>query len=83
LPVVGTVPAIKPASAMSKTRAIGVLGPRATVRQAYVDDLAARVAGDCRVILHGSAELVELAEAKLRGESLSPAAFAAVLDGLF
>ncbi len=83
LPVVGTVPAIKPAAAMSKTRAIGVLGTRATVRQAYVDDLAARFAGDCRVIRHGSAELVELAEAKLRGESLSPAAFAAVLDGLF
>ena len=46
LPVVGTVPAIKPAAAMSETRAIGVLGTRATVRQAYVDDLAARFAGD-------------------------------------
>jgi glutamate racemase len=50
---------------------IGVLGTRATVRQAYVDDLAARFAGDCRVIRHGSAELVELAEARLRGETPS------------
>ncbi|WP_343528728.1 glutamate racemase [Sphingomonas sp.] len=83
LSVVGTVPAIKPAAAMSVTRTIGVLGTRATVRQAYVDDLATRFAGDCRVIRHGSAPLVELAEAKLRGEALSAEAFAAVLDGLF
>ncbi|CAM3255707.1 glutamate racemase [Sphingomonas zeae] len=83
LPVVGTVPAIKPAAAMSETRTIGVLGTRATVRQAYVDDLAARFAGDCRVIRHGSAELVELAEAKLRGEALSAESFGAVLEGLF
>src|SRR4051794_14936054 len=37
LPVVGTVPAIKPAAAQSKTRVIGVLGTEATVRQPYVD----------------------------------------------
>src|SRR5881227_632480 len=37
LPIVGTVPAIKPAAAASKTRAIGVLGTDATVRQPYVD----------------------------------------------
>ena len=65
LPVVGTVPAIKPAAEMSKTRVIGVLGTEATVRQPYVDDLAARFAADCTVIRHGSPELVELAEAKL------------------
>jgi glutamate racemase len=70
LPIVGTVPAIKPAAAISTSRAIGVLGTAATVRQAYVDDLAARFAGDCRVIRHGSAELVTLAEAKLRGETV-------------
>src|SRR5215207_4875682 len=40
VPVVGTVPAIKPAAEMSKTRMIGVLGTEATVRQAYVDNLA-------------------------------------------
>ncbi|OWK29769.1 glutamate racemase [Sphingomonas mucosissima] len=71
IPIVGTVPAIKPAAERSRTRTIGVLGTAATVRQAYVDDLAARFAGDCRVIRHGSAELVTLAEAKLRGESVS------------
>ena len=68
LPVVGTVPAIKPAAEMSKTRVIGVLGTEATVRQPYVDDLAAKFAADCTIIRHGSPELVELAEAKLAGE---------------
>ncbi len=82
LPIVGTVPAIKPAAAASVTRTIGVLGTEATVRQAYVDDLTARFAADCKVIRYGSAELVELAEAKLRGDALDPARFGAVLAGL-
>lgn len=81
--VVGTVPAIKPAAEMSKTRVIGVLGTNATVRQPYVDDLAARFAADCTVLRHGSAELVELAEAKLRGEQPPRERLAAVLAGLF
>jgi glutamate racemase len=71
LPVVGTVPAIKPAAEMSRTRVIGVLGTEATVRQPYVDDLAGKFASDCTIIRHGSPELVELAEAKLAGEEIS------------
>src|SRR6478735_5482376 len=65
VPIVGTVPAIKPAAEISRTRVIGVLGTDATVRQPYVDDLAARFAADCVVLRHGSAELVEMAEAAL------------------
>jgi len=71
IPVVGTVPAIKPAAELSKSRVIGVLGTEATVRQPYVDDLAARFAADCTVIRHGSPELVELAETKLAGQDIS------------
>ncbi len=74
IPVVGTVPAIKPAAEFSTSRVIGVLGTEATVRQPYVDDLAARFASDCAVIRHGSAELVKLAEAKLAGQPVSPEA---------
>src|SRR4030095_7812529 len=69
--VVGTVPAIKPAAELSKSRVIGVLGTEATVRQPYVDNLAARFASDCIVIRHGSPELVELAEAKLARRPVS------------
>jgi glutamate racemase len=71
LPVVGTVPAIKPAAELSQSRVIGVLGTQATVRQPYVDDLAAKFAADCTIIRHGSPQLVELAEAKLAGQEVS------------
>lgn len=81
--VVGTVPAIKPAAEASVTRTIGVLGTAATVRQPYVDDLAARFAGDCRVLRHGSAELVDLAERTLRGQEVADGEFSAAIAGLF
>jgi glutamate racemase len=83
VPIVGTVPAIKPAALLSETRVIGVLGTEATVRQPYVDDLAQRFAGDCIVLRHGSAELVEIAEASLEGVAPLPERMRAVLAGLF
>ena len=83
LPIVGTVPAIKPAAETSKTRVIGVLGTEATVRQPYVDDLAAKFAADCTLIRHGSPELVELAEAKLGGEQVSVEAVRAAAQPMF
>src|SRR5690349_24389608 len=83
LPVVGTVPAIKPAAEMSKTRVIGVLGTEATVRQPYVDDLAAKFASDCTIIRHGSPELVQLAEAKLGGDEVSVDAVKAATQPMF
>src|SRR5215470_8605006 len=83
LPVVGTVPAIKPAAELSKTRVIGVLGTEATVRQPYVDDLAAKFASDCTIIRHGSPELVELAEAKLAGDEVALGAVKAAVQPMF
>jgi glutamate racemase len=83
VPVVGTVPAIKPAARLSKTRVIGVLGTDATVRQPYVDRLSAEFASDCQVIRHGSAELVAIAEAKLRGETIDRDAVKSAIAGLF
>ncbi|MEN3971192.1 glutamate racemase [Sphingomicrobium sp. XHP0235] len=72
VPVVGTVPAIKPAAERSRTRVIGVLGTQATVRQPYVDALASDFAGDCTVLRYGSPTLVELAERRLSGREISP-----------
>lgn len=82
LPVVGTVPAIKPAALASKSRVIGVLGTAATIRQPYVDRLSAEFAGDCTVLRHAAPELVLAAEAKLRGEGVDPATIADALDAL-
>ena len=83
VPVVGTVPAIKPAAEMTKSGVIGVLGTEATIRQPYVDDLATEFASHCTVIRHGSPELVALAEAKLAGESVSVADVRAAALRLF
>ena len=82
IPIVGTVPAIKPAAELSRSRVIGVLGTQATVRQPYVDDLAARFAADCTIHRHGSPELVELAEAKLRGEDVAVERVRAAIEPL-
>ncbi|WP_188236998.1 glutamate racemase [Sphingopyxis sp. LK2115] len=82
LPIVGTVPAIKPAAAMTRTGVIGVLGTEATVRQPYVDDLSARFAGDRTVLRHGSPGLVTGAEAKLRGEAVDPEVIVRAVAGL-
>ena len=82
LPIVGTVPAIKPAAALSKTRLIGVLGTQATIVQPYVDRLAAEHGADCTVLRHGSAALVSYAEARLRGAPADPEIAATALAGL-
>jgi len=68
IPVIGVVPAIKPAAEISKTRSIGVLGTPGTVRRKYVDDLITDFAPDCHVLLQGSTRLVAEAEKKLAGQ---------------
>lgn len=69
-PIVGTVPAIKPAAEITKTGTIGLLGTEATVRQAYVDDLERKFASDKTLLRYGANGLVALGEAKLRGEEV-------------
>jgi len=76
VPIVGTVPAIKPAAAMTRTGVIGLLGTEATIRQAYVDRLEREFASDKILLRHGAPDLVEAAEAKLRGEKADPAVIA-------
>jgi glutamate racemase len=82
VPIVGTVPAIKPAAGMTRTGVIGLLGTAATIRQGYVDRLEAEFAADKRLLRFGAGELVSAAEAKLRGEPVDPAVFARAAAGL-
>ena len=51
VPIVGTVPAIKPAALATKTGTIGLLGTQATIRQRYVDELERDFAADKRLPL--------------------------------
>ena len=82
VPIVGTVPAIKPAAAMTRSGTIGLLGTEATIRQAYVDNLEREFAADKLLLRHAAPELVEAAEAKLRGEPVDPAVYARAAAGL-
>lgn len=82
VPVVGTVPAIKPAALATRTGVIGLLGTEATIRQPYVDRLEAEFAQGKHLLRHGAGELVEAAEAKLRGQAVDPAVIARAVAGL-
>ena len=82
VPVVGTVPAIKPAALSTKSGVIGLVGTAATIRQSYVDRLEAEFAQGKHLLRYAAPELVEAAEAKLRGEAVDPAVFASVAEGL-
>ncbi|ABE53529.1 glutamate racemase [Shewanella denitrificans OS217] len=64
IPVVGVVPAIKPAALLSKRKHIGVLATPGTVSRDYTHGLISQFAEDCQVDLFGSSELVMLAEQK-------------------
>ncbi len=78
-PVVGVVPAVKPAAKLTRNGIVGVLATRATVQRSYTHELIARFATDCQILLLGSAELVELAEAKLQGDNVSLLALQQIL----
>ncbi len=82
VPVVGTVPAIKPAAMISRSGVIGLLGTAATVRQGYVDRLEAEFASNKRLIRHAAPDLVAAAEAMLRGEASDPSVFDEAARGL-
>lgn len=67
VPVVGVVPAIKPAAAKTMNRRIGLLATPATVRRPYLDRLVEEFAGDCRVERIGHPGLVRWAENLVSG----------------
>src|SRR3954453_7177791 len=83
VPFVGTVPAIKPACANSKTKRVSVLGTKGTVKREYTQGLIRDFAQGCEVTLVGSGELASLAEAALSGIEVSDDEIAAELAPCF
>lgn len=79
IPVVGVVPAVKPAAKLTRNGVVGLLATRATVKRAYTRELIDRFASECQVTLLGSAELVELAERKLHGDTVPADVLAEIL----
>ncbi len=82
VPVVGTVPAIKPAAEVTRSGIIGLLGTAATIRQPYVDRLQSDYAAGMTLLRHAAPELVYAAEAKLRGEFVNPQIYVDAMRGL-
>lgn len=82
VPIVGTVPAIKPAAEQTQSGVIGLLGTKATIRQAYVDRLESEHAKGKTLLRHAAPELVAAAEARLRGEAPDPVIFTNAIGGL-
>jgi len=76
VPFIGTVPAIKPAAAMTRSGLISILATPATVARDYTRQLIDTFARDTHVNLVGSAALAGLAEAWLRGEPVADGAIA-------
>jgi glutamate racemase len=76
IPFVGTVPAVKPATAMSVSRLVSVLATPATVARDYTHALVREFGGDCAVTLVGAARLAAEAEKQLRGEPVDHAVIA-------
>jgi glutamate racemase len=74
VPVVGTVPAIKPAAERTRSGLISVLATPGTMQRDYTRGLIESYAGHCTVRLVGSADLAPLAEAFMRGELVDDAA---------
>lgn len=83
VPVIGTVPAIKPAAAVSRTRHIGLLATSATVSRPYTLRLIRDFAADCRVTRVAADALVGEAERWVIGESPDPAVLRRALAPLW
>jgi glutamate racemase len=83
VPFVGTVPAIKPACASSRTKRVSVLGTKGTVQREYTRRLIDDFAQGCEVTLVGSAELASLAESALSGHDVRDQDIAAELAPCF
>lgn len=83
IPVVGTVPAIKPAAALSRSGVIGLLATSATVTRPYTDNLIRDFAGHCTVVRVAADGLVDQAERLLAGEPVDDAVLEAGLAPLW
>jgi glutamate racemase len=70
VPIVGVVPAIKPAALLSESRSIGLLATPGTIARAYTQQLIDDFASDCAITRVGSTELVQLAENFLRHSTI-------------
>lgn len=80
LPIVGVVPAIKPAAKLSKNKVIGILATPGTLSRKYTQDLIDSFASDCDVIKVGNANLAVIAENRLTTGKVDKKAITKILE---
>lgn len=68
VPIVGVVPAIKPACLTSVNKKVCLLATPGTIRREYIKDMIKRYNNDCTIKLIGSSELVYIAEKVMAGD---------------
>ncbi len=74
LPIVGTVPAVKPAAALTRSGLVSVLATPATVARVYTRGLIEQFGAGARFTLAAAPSLAALAEAYAAGESVDGSA---------
>jgi glutamate racemase len=82
-PFVGTVPAIKPAASLSKTRRFTLLATPNTAASEYSSSLIAQFASDCVVDSYGAPHLAAIAEKILLGDAVDDDSIRAELAPAF
>ncbi len=83
IPVIGTVPAIKPAAQQTRSGLVSVLATPGTVRRDYTKALIATYAADIAITLVGATGLAALTEAEMRGDPPDDAAICAEIEPCF
>ncbi len=82
VPIVGVVPAIKPAAAKSRKKIIGLLATPGTVKRVYTKKLIADFASNCTVLPVSSEHLAEIAENYITEHCIDKSALARELAPL-
>lgn len=82
-PIVGAVPAIKPAAALTKSGLVSVLATPGTVAREYIRELIAQFGAGTRFNLVGAPKLAELAEMSAGGSAVEDSAIASEIAPCF
>ncbi len=83
IPIIGVVPAIKPAAKHTKSKTIGLLATPRTVGSAYTESLINEYASDCEVIRYGPKMLARAAEDYIISGTCNHEDIKDAIDGLF
>lgn len=83
VPIIGVVPAIKPAALLTKTNHIGLLATPRTIGSAYTDQLIEDFAPNKIVFRHGPKDLARAAEDFILTGKIDLNAIKQAIDGIF